>query len=292
MRRVNTAENHATHGVSQIKLTNFLLNNLSQFNLKPTTKLVLLYLSGCYNPKHADVFPKQKTIALQMGISEASVIRAIQELHKEGLIISERKYTNRYKFTSRILNLGGLVEDFSETNKMQVENSQNVRLETSNLQPPCIEQKEEQIKEQTVSEKSSSVEEENRGGNVYLIQSEEDRILEEYAMKHGARNVKAYINTLKNSGSAKKIIREYKTKKWYAHRAACDIQETQNLLKLYDKYKQESVCPSDYSREEAEKYIKTLNPALWNRGCCAELIEKYSFQDCLAKWEKERKTCN
>lgn len=232
MRRVNTAEKHAGHGISQIELTNFLLNNLSQFNLKPTTKLVLLYLSGCYNPKHADVFPKQKTIALQMGISEASVIRAIQELHKEGLIISERKYTNRYKFTSRILNLGGMVEDFSEANKMQVENSQNERLETCNLQPPCIEQKEEQKIEQTVSKKCSPVEKEkNRGGNVYLFQSEENRILEDYAIKHGARNVKAYINTLKSSGSAKKIIREYKTKKWYAHRAACDIQETQNLIK-------------------------------------------------------------
>lgn len=226
MRRENTAEKHAAHGVSQIQLTNFLLNNLSQFNLKPTTKLVLLYLSGCYNPKHADVFPKQKTIALQMGISEASVIRAIQELHKEGLIISERKYTNRYKFTSRILNLGGMVEDFSEANKMQVENSQNERLETCNLQPPCIEQKEEQKKEQTGNIK---------GGNVYLFQSEEDRILEDYAIKHGARNVKAYISTLKSSGSAKKIIREYKNKKWVTQRAKNDILETQELLKQYNE---------------------------------------------------------
>jgi DNA-binding Lrp family transcriptional regulator len=222
MKQGNVAEKHAVHGISQIKLTNYLLNNLSQFNLKPTTKLVLLYLSGCYNPKHADVFTKQKTIAHQMGISEASVIRAIQELHKEGLIISERKYTNRYKFTSRILNLGGMVEGFSEANKMQVANSQNERLETCKLQAPCIEQKEKQKIEQT---------EIIRGGNVYLFQSEEDRILEEYAIKHGARNVKAYINTLKSSGSAKKIIREYKTKKWFKQRAAYDIQETQMLIK-------------------------------------------------------------
>ena len=227
MRRVNTAEKHAAHGFSQIELTNWLLNNLSQFNLKPTTKLVLLYLSGCYNPKHADVFPKQKTIALQMGISEASVIRAIQELHEEGLIISERKYTNRYRFTSRILNLGGMVEDFSEANKMQVENSQNERLETSNLQPPCIEQKEEQIKEQT--------DKVFKGGNVYLFQSEEDRILEEYAIKHGARNVKAYINTLKSSGSAKKIIREYKAKNRSTQQAICNILATKELLKSYNE---------------------------------------------------------
>ena len=222
MRRVNTAEKHAEHGFSQIKLTNWLLNNLSQFNLKPTTKLVLLYLSGCYNPKHADVFPKQKTIALQMGISEASVIRAIQELHEEGLIISERKYTNRYRFTSRILNLGGLVEDFSEANKMQVKNYQNERLETCNLQPPCIEQKEEQKIEQP--------DKEIKGGNVYLFQSEEDRILEEYARPRAKKSVNAYIKRLKDSGSAAKIISEYKKQKRVTQIALRSIQETQELI--------------------------------------------------------------
>ena len=256
MRRVNTAEKHAVHGFSQIKLTNWLLNNLSQFNLKPTTKLVLLYLSGCYNPKHADVFPKQKTIALQMGISERSVISAIQELHKEGLVISERKYTNRYKFTSRILNLGGMVEDLFEPEEIAEEKCKNYSKETEKFAPPCNRTIREQEKEQTVSKKSSPVEEKDRGGNVYLIQCEEDRILEEYAIKHGARNVKAYINTLKSSGSAKKIIREYKTKKWYTHRAACDIQETQNLIKQQAELEKtkELFCDSEAMLNFAKKH--------------------------------------
>ena len=256
MRRVNTAEKHAVHGFSQIELTNWLLNNLSQFNLKPTTKLVLLYLSGCYNPKHADVFPKQKTIALQMGISEASVIRAIQELHKEGLIISERKYTNRYKFTSRILNLGGMVECFSEDNKMQVANSQNEILETSNLQPPCNRTKREQIKEQTDRKKtfcSFGSEKENKGGNVYLFQSEEDRILEEYAIKHGAKKVKAYVNKLKSSGSAAKIIKEYKKKGWYTQRAISDMRQTKELLKSYDE---NAKTAKNVTNEDRELWIK------------------------------------
>ena len=234
MRQGNVAKKHATHAIRQVELLNYLLNNLSQFNLKPTTKLVLLYLAGCYNPKHVDVFPKQKTIALQMGISERSVISAIQELHKEGLVISERKYTNRYKFTSRILNLGGLVEDFSEPEEIAEKNSKICSKENENSAPPYIEQEKEQKKEQT---------EVIKGGNVYLFQSEEDRILEEYAIKHGARNVKAYINTLKSSGSAKKIICEYKTKRWYAHRAAYNIQETQELIKNYNEMSLNSSAP-------------------------------------------------
>ena len=237
---MNTAKKHAGHAIRQVELLNFLLNNLQQFNLKPTTKLVLLYLAGCYNNKHADVFPKQKTIALQMGISERSVISAIQELHKEGLVISERKYTNRYKFTARILNQGAMVEDFSEPEEIAEAKCKDCTLESENFAPPYIEQEQEQVKEQT---------EVIRGGNVYLFQSEEDRILEEYAKQHGARNVKAYINTLKSSGSAKKIIREYKTKKWYSQRAICDIRETKELLKSYDDNAETAKLVTDNDRE-------------------------------------------
>ena len=238
---MNTAKKHAGHAIRQVELLNFLLNNLQQFNLKPTTKLVLLYLAGCYNNKHADVFPKQKTIALQMGISERSVISAIQELHKEGLVISERKYTNRYKFTARILNQGAMVEDFSEPEEIAEEKCKNFSKETEKFAPPCNRTIREQIKEQT--------DKVFKGGNVYLFQSEEDRILEEYAKQHGARNVKAYINTLKSSGSAKKIIREYKTKKWYSQRAICDIRETKELLKSYDDNAETAKLVTDNDRE-------------------------------------------
>ena len=233
---MNTAKKHAGHAIKQVELLNYLLNNLQQFNLKPTTKLVLLYLAGCYNNKHADVFPKQKTIALQMGISERSVISAIQELHRQGLVISERKYTNRYKFTARILNQGPQNKCFLEPEEISEAKCKNCSSETEKFAPPYIEQEKEQIKEQT---------EVNKGGNVYLFQSEDDRILEDYAIKHNARNVKAYINTLKSSGSAKKIIREYKKKKNVTQIALRSIQETQELINTYKQNKQEVADPAE-----------------------------------------------
>ncbi len=103
MRRENTAKSIQLNGFTQFDLSKKVLNNLNNYNLKPTAKLVLLYLCDCYNPKHGEMFPKQSTIAEKLGISEVSVTRAVQELHKEGLLISERKYTNKYKFTSRIV---------------------------------------------------------------------------------------------------------------------------------------------------------------------------------------------
>ena len=139
----NTVKCMPTKGISQFELTQKLLQNLYKFKLTPTAKMVLMYLSSCYNPKHIEMFPKQRTIADKLGISESSVIRAISELHLEGLIISERKYTNRYKYTSKFLISLGI-----SNNKMQVENSQNESKETCNLQPVLIEPKREQNKKQ------------------------------------------------------------------------------------------------------------------------------------------------
>ena len=244
MRRVNTAEKHVGHAIRQVELLNYLLNNLQQFNLKPTTKLVLLYLAGCYNPKHADVFPKQKTIALQMGISEASVIRAIQELHKEGLIISERKYTNRYKFTSRILNLGGMVEDFSEANNMQVKNSQNATSETCNLQAPYIEQEKEQIKEQTEVINLESENIPQKYSNSNSLDFERIKFLKEYAQKHYKTTPQAYFNWLmKNKDAQDKIISEHKKQKKVTQMALCSIRETQELIKNYNEMSLDSSAP-------------------------------------------------
>jgi DNA-binding Lrp family transcriptional regulator len=256
MRRVNTAEKHAGHAIRQVELLNYLLNNLSQFNLKPTTKLVLLYLAGCYNPKHADVFPKQKTIAHQMGISEASVIRAIQELHKEGLIISERKYTNRYKFTSRILNLGGMVEDFSEANNMQVENSQNATSETSNLQAPYIEQEKEQKKEQTEENNLESENIPQKYSNSNSLDFERIKFLKEYAQKHYKTTPQAYFNWLmKNKDAQDKIISEHKKQEKVTQMALCSIRETQELIKNYNEMSLDSNAPytSDAWKKFSEK---------------------------------------
>ncbi len=225
---MNTVQKHAGHGVSQIKLTNYLLNNLQQFNLKPTTKLVLLYLSGCYNPKHADVFPKQKTIADRMGISERSVISAIQELHKEGLIISERKYTNRYKFTARILNLGGMVEDFSQPEEVADENSKICTEESEKIAPACIEQKIEHKKEP--------------------IELEEFKILKEYAEKKGAKNIPNYINALKRNGSDKVIIAQFNEEQRVLKNAEKQRENTLKLIEEYETMKNTGVSPKSCTR--------------------------------------------
>ena len=239
---MNTAKKQSTHVIRQVEILNFLLNNLQQFNLKPTTKLVLLYLAGCYNPKHTEVFPKQKTIALQMGISERSVISAIQELHKEGLVISERKYTNRYRFTSRILNLGGMVEDFSEPEEIAEAKCKDCTLETENSAPPYIEQEKEQVKEQS---RENNFQLENiplKYSNSNSLDFERIKFLKEYAQKNYKPTPQAYFNWLmKNKDVQDKIICEYKKQENVTQRALREVQETQNLIKERSEYANESV---------------------------------------------------
>ncbi len=230
---------HAGHGIKQVELLNYLLNNLSQFNLKPTAKLVLMYLAGCYNPKHADVFPKQKTIARQMGISERSVISAIQELHKEGLIVSERKYTNRYKFTSRILNLGGM-DEFFEAEQIADEKCKTRSEGSEEFAPACIEQQKEQLnKQKVVCKKEYS-------NNTYEI--EDYKILKSYAEQNGAKNIKAYVNYLITNGAAAGIIKKAKEIKALERHNKKVLENTQNLLVTFEEMKKDVSAPVDCKR--------------------------------------------
>lgn len=210
---------------SQFVLTTNIITKLNTFKLTPTAKLVLLYLTTCYNPKHREVFPKQKTIADKLGVSEVSVTRAISELHKEGLILSERKYTNRYVFTSRIVSEQAinLIDD-----NIQKDNGENVKLIAHDIK---------QTKEPYKEPKGF-----NKGGNVY---SGDDEILADYAIKHRAKSVSAYIAKLKETGSAAKIIKEYKAKSYAAKKALRSIEETQSLIKQYEMYSMNAVTAAE-----------------------------------------------
>ena len=209
---MEVAKKHEGHGFSSFELTKHLLNNLQQFKITQTAKLVLLYLADCYNPKKADMFPKQKTIAEKLGVSEISVTRAISELHKEGLIISERKYTNRYNFTSRILPERAIVEQ----NKMIENKYQNDKKEPIKMIAHDKEQKKRTNKEQT---------------NVVALQKTDVQILAEYAKEHGASNIQGYINALKIKGVAADIIRQYREKEGVSKYWERQAAQTSEMIK-------------------------------------------------------------
>lgn len=235
MKNLQKAETHATHGFSQFKLTDRLLKNLNKYELSPTGKLVLLYLSSCYNPKKADVFPKQKTIANKLGISERSVVRAIQELVKGGLIFVESKYTNHYVFSPKIVQKPSQNEKIFEPENLSDDFSQNDTLKRDNLSHHEHEPKKEQEKQP--------------------LSMEDYKILKKYADKRGAKNIQAYINTLIKSGSAESIIKEYKQIQANAQGMIEKAQRVQKDLEFARANRAENV-PSDFF-EKVKSQIKS-----------------------------------
>lgn len=233
---MNTAKKQTTHAFSQFTLTNKLLQNLYKYKLTPTAKLVLLELSTCYNPKHGDMFPKQKTLANRIGVSERSVVRAVSELVKEGLVLIECKYTNHYKFSSRITSecAENLSEDLRKYSRPKQDNLSVHEQRTKPISKPT----------------------DREGSNVY---PEDDQILIDYAKAHGAKNVRAYVAKLKLNGSAKKIICEQKKVQKVTQNALRAHEETQELLSSWKAMGKEEDCPPTAIPAKFRAYAKMVN---------------------------------
>ena len=113
----------------------------------------------------------------------------------------ECKYTNRYKFTQKLLNLCGLDKDFKQGDNLSYSGCQNVIKEGDNLShhEQTIEQKKKtKVVVLKNSEKSETI--------------SDEEILRQYAEKHAKSNIQGYINALKIKGVAADIIRQYREK--------------------------------------------------------------------------------
>ena len=197
-----------TESISQFQITSDLLRNLYKFNLTPVTKLVLLELTTHLNESKngSVVFPSVNYIAEVLGIGLTAAKKAINDLINEGLIIKSKRDNVRGNCNKYLIRLAkidfntGKNENryiYTKTNlkrhKSQNKPSENELFKQSDSDLFLYEQKKITNKQQTEFFKS--------GGNV----SEDDAILRDYALKHGARNIAAYVNTLKKT---KSVIKE------------------------------------------------------------------------------------
>ena len=144
----------------------------------------------------------------------------------------ECKYTNRYKFTQKLLNLCGLDEDFKQGDNLSYSGCQNVISKRDNLSHH--EQTNEQKKKTKVVELKQSNSWELKPADKNIISDEE--VLRIYAEKHAKSNIQGYINALKIKGVAADIIRQYREKegvqKYWDNQAALTselIRERQNF---------------------------------------------------------------
>lgn len=244
MQKVKNMESHGTHAISGFELTKHALNILKHYELTPTAINVLLYLTSCYNPKIGYVFPKQKTIAATFNITERSVVRAIQNLVKAGLIIVECKTVNRYRFTSKILNEEAL-------NKKEMSHEDEKNSQTGDkMSSHDHEQIKEEIKKQKVVVKNSNKKE---------PESVEDyKILKDYAISKGvtADNIPRYIAGIKRNGGDIKILKDFKEKKSADRFYEKQIIETIENNKKVREGIENAVMP--WESEAIRNVLKTL----------------------------------
>ena len=229
--------------LTQFELTQKLINNLQQFNITPTAKLVLLYLSSCYNPKKVDIYPKQKTISLNLGISERTVVRAIAELLKEGLIVIECKYQNRYRFTNKIVKNFKLENmSFAKGQKGSKQGDNLAQHEPINL---------EQLKEQT--------EEKKLANKVSLADFEK---LKQYATSKGAKNPVAYANKIIQNGNVEEILKQLAEPERIKENAQRRIAETKQLADSIADRSLSAPPPEEVKQKAAAliERIRSKNP--------------------------------
>ena len=91
------------NGMSQFEISKRIYSSgiLSRIELSMSAKLVLIALGNHYNPEKNGMFPSQKFISEQIGISLKSVERAIKELKNANLLVYVTKKVNCYYFTTK-----------------------------------------------------------------------------------------------------------------------------------------------------------------------------------------------
>lgn len=219
--RTNTKSQDFTkvHELTQFELSkDVLMNQLKNYKLSSTGKLVLLYLTACFNPKNGNVvFPKLQTIANALGVGQTATKSAITDLIKEGLIIKTKQgkagNSNKYLLTTKVT--GKKVKN--QTFKQPKSDLLNSRIPTA----PCIEQKKEL--------KNSS----NRGvENKKPSYSEREvKIIKDYVNRRSdIKDKLAYYNKIVNCDCTF-ILKKYAQEKAVKIQAEREVQRTQEYLK-------------------------------------------------------------
>jgi len=122
----------------------------SKVELTPSARIIIRHLADYYNPGKKYIFPSIKELAEVSGYSERSVISAIDELNKAGLLfIAKKNHRSNYYFSNKLFELLGFTEPEKNDNERE-----NISNERENISRPYIEQKRRTKEEQKVFKNS------------------------------------------------------------------------------------------------------------------------------------------
>lgn len=257
---MQTAQKERTLNKSQhlsgYDLTTLLIRGgIGKLGLNGNAKEVLLYLATCYNEKNGVVYPRVKTIAEAMDISERGVIRALAELTEKGCIIrsKRKKNSNEYVITKKVL-------QFQANNVITHEHNDTSSNDTVSLLMNEVKQHEVKQQQPITCELESTEPQQKKNVVVsfpdFSLKKIPDSILAKKTDKNGKpiRNHAAYWNSFTDDQK-----REYLK------------QEEENAAKTQKKeeLKKQAQIEKQKKAEEEKKLQAQLNKPLneqWSRS--------------------------
>ena len=289
--------------INQFELSKMVYTSgfLANVNLTPTAKLVLIALMQHYNANNAEMFPSQKFLGAQLGISEKSVERAIANLRDENLIFYVTQKVNKYRFTAH----------FFEQIKMSVDHRQNVG--SHHRQNVGQTNKGEQInkkeffnflgegassvaaqtldnytfrenKVQSYNEAYASQPAEKTGNSNNLQEIFEQKTLKHADFKKDCENFENFVQDFEKSallGKSDALGRYAQPTILDALRE--DIQSTEGnsksmcLTGMPNQLENQESSVLDWSREDALAWVLKLSPLFRVRGLAKMLTEKWNY---------------
>lgn len=227
--------------ITQFELAKVIYTSgfLKSCNLTATAKLVLMALIQHYNANNADMFPSQKFLAQQLGISEKSVERAIANLKDEDLIYYVTKRVNRYRFTAH----------FFEQIKMSVVNRQNVGRDVR-----------QNVGETNKSEK----------------RNEKEKFLN--FASFGLSAEKKFFGNGANAPQTSTFEQALKNDLKQTEMQNAEVSQARRLRGSSGE-EGEATSPLEWSREDALKWVQSLAPVFRSRGLAKTLTNMHNYTD-------------
>ena len=288
-KNLNDVNSWKSTSITQFELSKVIYTSgfLQKCNLTATAKLVLMALIQHYNANNPDMFPSQKFLAQQLGISEKSVERAILNLKDEDYIYYVTHRVNRYRFTAH----------FFESVKMSVANRQNVgcgvrqNVGETNKKEKRKEKEDFLIFSFGTDAKICN----NRVNGANAPQTSDADNGFEQALKNDLRKLKEKESDFSAAGGFSQtsnvtefsrmskeadtaaFVKSGTSEKALGKRVKSFKQAKSASENCYEQDAQKSTWPIDWNREDALRWVQSLAPVFRDRGMAKLICEKYNY---------------
>lgn len=286
-----------TH-LSGYELTHLTIHNLGRYDLTPTAKLVLVFLTTHYNEgKNGNVvFPSMPYIAETLGIGLTATKKAIKDLIEQGFILkSKRNHVrgnlNKYGLSSKLKNQKATILKGQNLTPKQSENEPFKRSESDLF---MITNNKKLNKETTTTKSKVVVASFNSSSKTKTVKLEEVPKL--IRNKKDVKNPCAYWASLSEEVKAEYLLKEKEAEEKKKRIEKQKAEEERLKAEERRRAEEEKNLPpfylrDDFSREEGLKFVSNMPPIMLSRSSMAKaIIGRFSLTtEEIENKRKERK---